>query len=209
MRPLNILSFPVLSYPEAQTLQMGLIPDIKNKTCSSTVIFLEHSPCITIGRKKNAELNILNPNDIPVYETQRGGDVTWHGPGQLVCYFLHLFDEDDRDLHRYLRNLEEVVIHTMNDFGFRGERRSGLTGVWCEEKKICSMGIAVKSWVSYHGLAINLHADIDGFKRLNPCGLDANVMTNLYSESLPQAVNLRAQWEERLSHHIEKIFLNA
>jgi lipoyl(octanoyl) transferase len=119
-----------------------------------------------------------------VVEIERGGDVTYHGPGQLVAYPIFLLPEGRRDLHRFLRDLEEVVILTLKEFGISGERNEGWTGVWVKSQngdllKIASIGVAVKKWVTYHGLALNVNTDLNAFRQINPCGLQSQVMTSM------------------------------
>jgi lipoyl(octanoyl) transferase len=108
--------------------------------------------------------------------------VTYHGPGQLVGYPILFLEERERDLHAYLRNLEEALIRTCRDLGLRADRKPGLTGVWIGEKKVASIGIAVRRWVTYHGFALNIATDLTRFSAIHPCGLDAEVMTSLSAE---------------------------
>lgn len=153
----------------------GAIPD--------TVLLGEHSPVITLGRGTHPE-NLLNPNDIPVIEIERGGDITYHGPGQLIAYPIFQLPEGRRDLHRYLRDLEEVLIRTLAHFSLEGVRNPGWTGAWVQGKKqellkIASIGVAVRKWVTYHGVALNVTTDLSAFSAINPCGLESRVMTSL------------------------------
>ena len=123
---------------------------------------------------------------MPVVAIERGGDVTYHGLGQLVAYPIFHLQESERDLHRYLRGLEEAVIRTLNDFAVEGARIPGKTGVWTPaaspERKLASIGIAVRRWVTMHGLALNVNTDLDRFATVNPCGFDATVMTSMARE---------------------------
>jgi lipoyl(octanoyl) transferase len=122
-----------------------------------------------------------------VIAIERGGDVTYHGPGQLVAYPIVLLGEGERDLHRFLRNLEEAVIRTCAAFGLACDREPGATGVWTTSrsgarKKLCSIGIACRRWVTFHGLALNVATDLSYFARINPCGFDSAVMTSMAAE---------------------------
>jgi lipoyl(octanoyl) transferase len=118
-----------------------------------------------------------------VIEIERGGDVTYHGPGQIVAYPIVLLTEGERDLHRYLRNLEDAVIATLARFGLLADREPGKTGVWCgpaeRRRKLCSMGIACRKWVTFHGLALNVTTDLSYFGRINPCGFESKVMSSM------------------------------
>ena len=140
---------------------------------------------ITLGRSAKPA-NVLNPGDTPVIAIERGGDVTFHGPGQLVAYPIFLLREDERDLHRFLRNLEEAVIRAAADFAISATRCPGKTGVWTSDvpdgRKLASIGVAVKKWVTLHGLALNVNTDLSRFAAINPCGFDAAVMTSMAKE---------------------------
>lgn len=126
---------------------------------------------------------MVAPGDIPVFEIERGGDATYHGPGQLVGYPILQLDGDERDLHAYLRNLESALIDVCADVGLEARRNPGWTGVWIGERKVASIGIAVRRWVTLHGFALNVATDLSRFAAINPCGLDAAVMTSLAAAS--------------------------
>jgi lipoyl(octanoyl) transferase len=157
----------------------------------------EHDPVITLGKKtpkgERAE------DGIPVVEVERGGEATYHGPGQLVAYPLVHLTEARRDLHRFQRDLEEVGIRTLSDFGVGAGRVEGLTGVWVDGRKIQSLGIAVRRWVTWHGLALNVTTDLAPFRSIHPCGLDGKVMTSM-AEVLGEAPPM-AEVTARLVHH--------
>jgi lipoate-protein ligase B len=155
--------------------QVGEIPD--------TLLFVEHPHVITAGRSAKRD-NLLDLGDTPLFEIERGGDVTYHGPGQLVGYPIFLLRETERDLHLYLRNLEEAIIRAIAGFGLDGTRKEGWTGVWNAgaERKLASIGVAVKRWVTLHGFALNVAPDLGRFGAINPCGLDAAVMGSMASE---------------------------
>jgi lipoate-protein ligase B len=167
-------------------------------------VLVEHPEVITLGRRSTARANVLS-DEIPVYEIERGGDVTYHGPGQLVGYPIIKLAEHERDLHAYLRHLEQAIIDTCAEFNLSGSRKPGWTGVWLGERKVASIGIAVRRWVTLHGFALNVSTDLSRFAAINPCGLDAAVMTSM-SEALgtPLTVEqvkpkLRARLGEALS----------
>ncbi len=157
-----------------------------------TVITVEHDPVFTIGRSGSAA-NILVPPEvlekegITVYEIERGGDITYHGPGQLVVYPIIDLRDQGRDLRRYVRNLEQGVIDLLAEFGIEGMRRSGFPGVWVGARKIASVGVYVKHWVTRHGLAFNVAVNRTHFGMINPCGLPIEVtsLDALTGESYP------------------------
>ena len=138
---------------------------------------------ITLGRRLKAAANVLAPGAIPVIEVERGGDVTYHGPGQLVGYPILKLAEDERDLHGYLRNLEDALIGVCADVGLEGRRNPGWTGAWIGARKVASLGIAVRRWVTLHGFALNVATDLSRFLTINPCGLESAVMTSLAVET--------------------------
>jgi lipoate-protein ligase B len=160
------------------------------------LIICQHYPVITLGRgadRKNilADERELKKRNIPVYEIERGGDVTYHGPGQLVVYPIYNLSFFQRDIHLFLRKLEEMAITVLEEFGISPQRLPGLTGVWVGEKKIASIGIAIKNWITFHGLAINIKQDdLANFSLVRPCGLDIT-MTSLETV-LNKPVNLNS-----------------
>ncbi|MDB5100522.1 MAG: lipoate-protein ligase [Cyanobacteria bacterium RYN_339] len=169
-------------YAEVWALQKQLVEAIAAGDTPDTLLLVEHDPIFTLGRKAGAAGNVLDAGDIPVLQVERGGDVTYHGPGQLVGYPLVALRDGERDLHRYLRNLEAWLIAVLADYGLEAERNEGLTGVWARGKKLASLGVAVRKWVTYHGFALNVDPDLSHFARLNPCGLQSSVMASLASE---------------------------
>jgi lipoate-protein ligase B len=164
-------------YEDAWALQKELVEARADGRIGDVLVLTEHEPVVTVGR--GSRLDALPPTELPVVEVERGGEATFHGPGQLVAYPILELSASRRDLHRYLRDLEECVIGVLSEFGLVGERRAGATGVWIAGQKICSIGVAVRRWVTFHGLALNLHTDLTAFAGFKPCGLDPGVMTRL------------------------------
>lgn len=179
-----ICSVGRISYPEALDLQIKLRDHCADHIIPGILLLLEHDPVITIGVKRASESNILagrgslEQYGVAVYNTDRGGDVTYHGPGQLVGYPIFRLRELTGDLHGYLRSLEDSVILTLAEFGLKGER-NGPAGVWVGGKKICSIGVAVRKWVTYHGFALNVDPAMEHFSLINPCGLDSQQITSM------------------------------
>lgn len=188
-------------------MQRDLVAQRQAGTIPDTLILVEHPDAITLGRSARQE-NVVEAGDIPVFAIERGGDVTYHGPGQLVAYPIFHLRESERDLHRYLRGLEEVVIRTLADFGIAGARRPGLTGVWTSSEhaphKLASIGVAVRKWVTLHGLALNVNTDLARFTAIHPCGFDAGVMTSMARE-LGQLVDFAAV-KNALAKHTAMVF---
>lgn len=149
----------------------GEIPD--------TLLLCEHAPVYTVGRARGAAGNVLDPQGVPVVEVRRGGDVTFHGPGQVVGYPIFALPPRRHDLHGFLHGLEDALIDTVGRYGIRGERDARNTGVWVEGRKIAAVGIACRKWVTWHGFALNLDVDLGYFQRINPCGMDSALVTRI------------------------------
>ena len=180
MRALDVRRLGRTRYEDAHALQQQLVARRVEGAIGDTLVLTEHEPVLTHGRGTPAEeLAALATTGIPLVEVERGGEATYHGPGQLVAYPILLLEEGRRDLHRYLRDLEEVVIGVLAELELEGTRRPGLTGVWLAQRKVCSIGVAVRRWVTWHGLALNLHTDLAPFGRFHPCGLSPDVMTRV------------------------------
>lgn len=172
-----------ISYTKALALQLNLHAKCIEGKFPGVLILLEHDPVITMGVGTGegnilASPDILQREGIALVETDRGGDVTYHGPGQLVGYPIFRLRELGGDLHGYLRNVEQSIIDALAEFGLRGER-NGPAGVWVGDKKICSIGVAVRKWVTYHGFALNVAPNMRHFNYINPCGLNSERMTCL------------------------------
>ena len=156
----------------------------QQETIPDVVLLLEHCPCITLGRSGGydnllAENSVLQQHGITVHETSRGGNITYHGPGQLVCYPILSLAEDERDLHGYARKMEEVMIRTVNAFGIKAGRRAGFPGVWVGDAKMGAIGVAVDKWVTMHGMALNVCPDLNHFSFIVPCGIATHGVTSM------------------------------
>jgi lipoyl(octanoyl) transferase len=149
-----------------------------------SVILLEHEPVYTIGRLLDkSSLRVVEQLPYPVFETNRGGQATYHGPGQLIAYPILDLRGRGRDLHSYLRKLEDLLIDLLKEFEVRGTKVEGKTGVWVEDRKIASIGVGVRKWVTMHGFALNVASDLSGFQSIIPCGLQGVRMTSISAES--------------------------
>lgn len=184
---MKILDLGIREYGEVYEMQRALVEKKRaDPKESDTLIFVEHPEVYTYGRKsKDAPEFMAQPS----FLIERGGEATYHNPGQLVVYPILTLGEGERDLHRYLRNLEEVLIRLLAAYQIEGERREGATGVWIrgQSRKIASIGVAVKGWVTYHGVALNVANDLKGFSKISPCGFAADVMTSLQKEGASTA----------------------
>lgn len=189
-------------YEDVYELQKSLLEQRIADEIGDVLLLTEHEPVVTLGRKSDRAA--AEGLGLPVFEIERGGDATYHGPGQVVAYPILKLPESRRDLHRYLRDLEQVVIDLLAEFSIAGERKPGLTGVWIGDRKVCSMGVAVRRWVTWHGLALNVHTDLGAFQEFRPCGLDPGVMTRLADHvDIPEASVLQ---EVLLVRHFCNVF---
>ena len=181
-KPAQLLDLGTREFGEVWALQKDLVARRQREEIPDTLVLVEHPHVITLGRGTHKE-NVLAPGDTPLFEIERGGDVTYHGPGQLVGYPIFLLRQEERDLHVYLRNLEEALIRAIRRFGITGERKEGWTGVWTTGggRKLASIGVAVKRWVTLHGFALNVSTDLGRFASINPCGLEATTMGSMES----------------------------
>jgi len=184
MRAWTVVDLGTEPFRAVWSRQLALVQQRQQNEIPDTLVLVEHPHVFTLGRRREAEANVLMPGDVEVVGIERGGDVTYHGPGQIVAYPIVLLGDGERDLHRYLRNLEDAVIATCQRFGLVCDREPGKTGVWLTtpagaRKKLCSMGIACRKWVTFHGLALNVTADLAYFRRINPCGFESSVMTSM------------------------------
>jgi lipoate-protein ligase B len=180
--PARLMDLGTREFGEVWALQRELVAQRQRDEIPDTLILVEHPHVITLGRGTHKE-NLLATGDTPTFEIERGGDVTYHGPGQLVGYPIFLLRQPERDLHVYLRNLEEALIRTVSRFGIPGARKEGWTGVWtaAADRKLASIGVAVKRWVTLHGFALNVSTDLTRFAAINPCGLEATTMGSMQS----------------------------
>lgn len=209
---MEILDLGTREYQEVWRLQKELVAQRRAGLIPDTLILVEHPPVFTVGRGGRPSPPTPLPSrrersgvaGVRTLIVERGGDITFHGPGQLVGYPIIDLQDRGRDLHRFLRDLEEVLIRTVRDFSLDAQRRPGLTGVWVGPKKIASIGIAVQRWVSYHGFALNVSVDLSYFRMIRPCGLDGAVMTSL-SALLGREISI-TEVKPCLLRHWEEVF---
>src|SRR5262245_26218067 len=183
-RPLDVRRLGRVPYASGLELQERLVADRQNGRALDTLLLLEHDPVFTLGRNARRE-HVLFPEDelrargFDVFETGRGGDVTYHGPGQLVGYPILDLSPDRRDVHRYVRDLEEVMIRVCADYGITASRVTGLTGAWVGQEKIGAIGVRIARWVTSHGFAFNVANDLAPFGLIVPCGITDRGVTSL------------------------------
>ena len=202
-RQIKFIDLGTMDYKEAWDFQQNLFDEIvkikkKNRKNNTNVktpnyfLFVEHPHVYTLGKSGNYSNLLIDENQLKnknasFYKINRGGDITYHGPGQIVGYPILDLENFFTDIHKYLRFLEQTVIQTLDNFGIKGERNDGKTGVWIDidtpfPKKICAMGVRASRWVTMHGFALNVNVDLDYFNNIIPCGLTDNVVTSINKE---------------------------
>ena len=180
----RVLQLGRIEYDVAYSIQEKILEKRIRKEIPDTLILLEHEPVFTIGRSGKPD-NVLiteeirSKENIALFNVDRGGDVTYHGPGQIVGYPIFDLNGHGKDVHRFLRSLEDVIIDVLSGYGLEASRVSGFTGVWVGRSKIASIGIGVRKWVSFHGFSLNVAPDMRHFSFINPCGLGDVRMTSM------------------------------
>lgn len=193
-----------LDFLAALSRQEQLIELKQRQAVADILLFVEHPHVYTIGRSGDLN-NVLAAQDVPLHRASRGGDVTYHGPGQLVVYpIIGLRSKLRKDVHRYVKNLEMTAIETLKNFGLEARRRPPYTGIWIDNRKIASMGIAVRRGITFHGLALNVNTDLSYFDRIIPCGLSWADVTSMAKElgKDPSVHNVR----ESFLRHFAELF---
>ena len=207
---LDIRNLGSLSYGEALDLQRTLVEERRAGAIDDVLLLVEHPHVLTVGVRGDggrshiiADRAALEARAIEVFETGRGGDVTYHGPGQIVGYPILNLSPDRRDVHRYVRDLEEVLIRTAADFGVTATRVTGLTGVWVGDEKIAAIGVRIARWITSHGFALNVTTDLSYFDMIIPCGIAGRGVTSLSRLGVRAS---RAEVEDSIVNHFGEVF---
>lgn len=206
---IDLVDLGLTDYKRAYQFQKEAVRNRQFQEINDTLILTEHNPVFTIGRTGSrtnilVENNVLEAYKICIYEVDRGGDITYHGPGQIVVYPILDLKEYKKDIHFYLRNLELVIINFLDKYGIKGKRRNNSTGVWVDQEKIASIGIGVSKWISYHGFSINISPELEYFSMINPCGLVGQKVTSL-SKILDKPVSTQ-EIKNALIRNFEEVF---
>ena len=182
---MNVRWLGRMAFAEALALQEQLVADKRaDHSLGDELLLLEHDPVYTIGRTPN-QSSLLGAAHLPypLFPINRGGQATYHGPGQLIGYPIIDLRRCGQDLHRYLRWLEDLLVETLAELGIAATTRSGLTGVWVENRKIASIGVGVRHWITMHGFALNVSGDLSPFDQIVPCGIANVTMTSIGKET--------------------------
>ncbi|HEY3297543.1 MAG TPA: lipoyl(octanoyl) transferase LipB [Armatimonadota bacterium] len=207
MKPLWVADLGVIEYEEAVALQQALVEKRLNNEIPDTLLLLEHPPVITVGSSGGEDCllvseDMLRRSGVQLYKTNRGGNITYHGPGQLVGYPIFDLREHGKDVHLFLRNLEQLVIDTLAEYRIVAERVDGLTGVWVGGQKICSEGVAVRKWISYHGFALNVSPNYQHWSLIHPCGLIGKQVTSISQlvDKCPEIADVKTVAASKCAH---------
>jgi lipoyl(octanoyl) transferase len=184
-----------IQHEHAESRGRGEIPD--------TLLLCEHPPVYTLGTNADAS-HVRDPQGAEVIQTDRGGEATWHGPGQVVGYVISDLEARGRDLHAFCRDLEEIMIRTLGDFGLEGRRIPGLTGVWLQDEKVGALGVRVRRWITTHGFALNVNCDLRWFDTVIPCGLAGRRVTSM-ERALGRPADIE-QVKESCAAHFQEVF---
>jgi len=208
VRALHVRNLGRVRYAEALALQERLVEERKAGAIPDTLLLLEHDPVFTLGRNAKNEnvlvaADALRSQGYDVHDVGRGGDVTYHGPGQLVAYPILELAPDRHDVHRYVRDLEEAMIRVCADYGLAGARVPGRSGCWVGEEKVGAIGVRISRWVTSHGLALNVATELSPFRLIVPCGIGDKGVTSLArllgrDPGLPEVA-------ERLTRHLARV----
>jgi lipoyl(octanoyl) transferase len=210
MLALQVRRLGLVPYADGLELQRRLVEERKAERIPDTLLLLQHPHVLTVGVKKDGRSHILASPDrlsslgVDVFETGRGGDVTYHGPGQLVGYPVVDLNPDRRDVHRYVRDLEEVMIRVCADYGLTAGRVQGFSGAWIGDEKIGAIGVRISRWITSHGFAFNVTTDVEFFNLIVPCGIADKGVTSL-AAALGKAPAM-PEVEDRVVSHFAAVF---
>jgi lipoate-protein ligase B len=197
---LEVIDLGRADYAETTQLMLELVDEIVAGEKGDHLLRAEFDSVLTVGR--GAKSSAYEQLGVPVHDISRGGKVTYHGPGQLVIYPIIALRDKARDLHAYLHALEAAMINVVGDFDLTGVRDERNTGCWVNNHKVASIGVAVRKWVTYHGVALNVNTDLDWFKRFDPCGLEPDVMTSM-QQQLASTVDM-VQVKNSVVNHLQQ-----
>lgn len=208
-KKLTYYNLGTINYKEAWDLQKQIFDQRYKEEVSDTLLLLEHPHTYTLGKTAHRENLVGNDeflakNNVSVYEIDRGGDITYHGPGQIVGYPVINLNNWQRDSHKYLRALEDVIIKTCEDYNLNAKRVPKFTGVWIDDRKIAAIGIKISRWITMHGFAFNVNTDLSLFKGIVPCGIKDKAVTSLQKE-LGKEFDIN-EVKEKLLFHFKDVF---
>ncbi|HZC45813.1 MAG TPA: lipoyl(octanoyl) transferase LipB [Candidatus Acidoferrum sp.] len=213
-RTLTVAKLGVVDYDAALAMQTAMLAARLDGTIGDTLLMMEHPHVFTLGRGADERFIVGNPTGAPIRRVSRGGQVTYHGPGQMIGYPILKLEERDRDVTKYLRSLEDAMIDALAKFRIDAGRRDAMTGVWVGARKVASIGVGIRRWTTWHGFALNVSTDLSFFDSIVPCGIEGCRMTSV-SELMNRAVSVRefadvmCQSFARIFHYDEIILAGA
>lgn len=195
MKVVNLIQTDISDYRIIWNLQKTLFNEVTERRDKNYLIITEHYPVITIGKSGTISNLLVNPDSliskgIDIIQTDRGGDITFHGPGQIIGYPILNLLKFRQDIYWYLRQLEQVIINTLEIFEIEAKRQDGLTGIWINDRKICAIGVKITRWVTMHGFALNVTTNLDYFKYIIPCGISDKGVTSI-SEIVGNIIDIK------------------
>ena len=179
MNSLNIIDLGLTEYQRALDIQKTLVKERLDNSTSDTLLLVEHPHVVTLGKQTNPN-DVLN-NSIPIVKIDRGGSATYHGPGQLIGYIIMDLRSKGISVPILISKIHEIIILTLDELDIKAKRKKNDTGVWIDQKKIASIGLSVRNWITYHGFSLNVNTDLERFNTIRPCGYDSQVMTSVNS----------------------------
>jgi lipoate-protein ligase B len=203
-RALTVADLGVVDYDDALSVQTEMLEARVDGRIGDTLLMMEHPHVFTLGRGADEGFIVSNTGDVPIRRVSRGGQVTYHGPGQLIGYPILKLEGRDRDVTRYLRGLEAAMIDALAKFGIEAGRRDAMTGVWVGARKIASIGVGIRRWTTWHGFALNVSTDLSYFDSIVPCGIEGCRMTSV-CEITNRAVSMR-EFAEVMRESFARVF---
>lgn len=204
LKVLTVGDLGVVDYDRALALQTAMLEARLDERIGDTLLMMEHPHVFTLGRGADERFIGSNPAGVPIRRVSRGGQVTYHGPGQLVGYPILKLEGSDRDVTRYLRALEAAMIDALAKFGIEAARREAMTGLWVGARKIASIGVGIRRWTTWHGFALNVSTDLSYFDSIVPCGIEGCRMTSV-CEVTNRAVSVR-EFTSAMRESFERVF---
>ena len=212
-KKIEILDLGMQGYKKSWNFQKSLLKKRSNNEINDTLIFVEHEPVYTLGKNANENHILQNyPEEIKTFHIERGGDVTYHGPGQLVGYPILDLREYKKSISWYMRTLEQIIIDTLSEFNIQADRKNELTGVWYKNEKIAALGVRVSKWITMHGFSLNINPDLNYYKSIIPCGIFEYGVTSMSKilnedvdkESVKSALKIKFLDQFNINHLADK-----
>ena len=212
-KEIEILDLGMQGYKKSWNFQKSLLKKRSNNEINDTLIFVEHEPVYTLGKNANENHILQNyPEEIKTFHIERGGDVTYHGPGQLVGYPILDLRDYKKSISWYMRTLEQIIIDTLSEFNIQADRKNGLTGVWYKNEKIAALGVRVSKWITMHGFSLNINPDLNYYKSIIPCGIFEYGVTSMSKilnedvdkESVKSALKIKFLDQFNINHLADK-----